>query len=108
MWFAQGKPIGEIRTPRDVSKLHPRIGNGRHMKPKGNAGVFVWADDITAKGQPFIRGSRDPGAGECLWQSQVVHDPRRYLSDPRRQDDTGQWAGRYAGVPHRRTVPADT
>jgi hypothetical protein len=24
--------------------------------PKGNAGVFVWADDITAKGQPFHRG----------------------------------------------------
>ena len=28
----------------------------RHLVPKGNAGVFVWADDITARGQPFIRG----------------------------------------------------
>jgi hypothetical protein len=28
----------------------------RHLKPKGNAGVFVWADALTAPGQPFIRG----------------------------------------------------
>jgi hypothetical protein len=28
----------------------------RHLKPAGNAGVFVWADDITARGQPFHRG----------------------------------------------------
>ena len=28
----------------------------RHMVPRGNAGIFVWADDITAKGQPFHRG----------------------------------------------------
>jgi len=28
----------------------------RHLVPKGNAGVFVWADDITARGQPFHRG----------------------------------------------------
>ena len=25
------------------------------MKPRGNAGIFVWADDITARGQPFHR-----------------------------------------------------
>jgi hypothetical protein len=28
----------------------------RHLKPKGNAGVFIWADDITARGVPFHRG----------------------------------------------------
>ena len=28
----------------------------RHMVPRGNAGVFVWADDITARGVPFHRG----------------------------------------------------
>ena len=26
------------------------------MVPKGNAGIFVWADDITSKGVPFHRG----------------------------------------------------
>ncbi len=26
------------------------------MKPAGNAGVFIWADDITARGVPFHRG----------------------------------------------------
>src|SRR5690606_29412626 len=28
----------------------------RHLKPQGNAGVFVWTDALTARGQPFIRG----------------------------------------------------
>ena len=28
----------------------------RHLKPRGNAGIFVWADAYTAKGQPFHRG----------------------------------------------------
>ena len=27
----------------------------RHLVPKGNAGIFVWADDLTARGQPFHR-----------------------------------------------------
>jgi hypothetical protein len=28
----------------------------RHMVPGGNAGIFVWADDITSRGVPFHRG----------------------------------------------------
>jgi hypothetical protein len=28
----------------------------RHLVPRGNAGIFVWADDITARGVPFHRG----------------------------------------------------
>jgi hypothetical protein len=28
----------------------------RHLVPKGNAGIFVWSDPITAKGQPYTRG----------------------------------------------------
>lgn len=27
----------------------------RHLKPKGNSGLFVWSDALTARGQPFIR-----------------------------------------------------
>lgn len=50
-----GKPIGEIRTERMYQNFILEI-EWRHLVPKGNAGIFVWADDITAKGQPFIRG----------------------------------------------------
>lgn len=50
-----GKPIGEIRTERMYQNFILEL-EWRHLVPKGNAGVFVWADDITARGQPFIRG----------------------------------------------------
>lgn len=50
-----GKPIGEIRTERMYQNFILEI-EWRHLKPKGNAGIFVWADDITARGQPFHRG----------------------------------------------------
>ncbi|MEZ6087091.1 MAG: family 16 glycoside hydrolase [Pirellulaceae bacterium] len=50
-----GKPIGELRTAKMYQNFIMEI-EWRHMVPKGNAGIFVWADDITAKGQPFHRG----------------------------------------------------
>ncbi len=50
-----GKPIGEIRTERMYQNFILEL-EWRHLKPKGNAGIFVWADDITARGQPFHRG----------------------------------------------------
>ncbi len=54
MLVCSGKPIGELRTERMVHNFVLEL-EWRHMKPKGNAGVFVWADDITARGQPFHR-----------------------------------------------------
>ncbi len=50
-----GRPTGEIRTERMYQNFILEI-EWRHLVPKGNAGIFVWADDITAKGQPFHRG----------------------------------------------------
>lgn len=50
-----GQPIGELRTARMYQNFILEL-EWRHLKPKGNAGVFVWADAITAKGQPFHRG----------------------------------------------------
>lgn len=50
-----GKPIGEIRTERMFQNFILEL-EWRHLVPKGNAGIFVWADDITARGQPFHRG----------------------------------------------------
>lgn len=49
-----GKPIGELRTTRMYQNFVMEV-EWRHMKPKGNAGIFVWADDITARGVPFHR-----------------------------------------------------
>lgn len=54
MLICSGKPIGEIRTERMYQNFILEL-EWRHLQPKGNAGVFVWADDITARGVPFHR-----------------------------------------------------
>jgi len=53
--YCTGKPIGELRTIRMYQNFVLEL-EWRHLQPKGNAGVFVWADALTARGQPFIRG----------------------------------------------------
>jgi len=55
MLTCTGKPIGEIRTEKMYQNFILEL-EWRHLKPQGNAGIFVWADDITARGQPFHRG----------------------------------------------------
>jgi hypothetical protein len=50
-----GKPIGEIRTEKMYQNFVMEL-EWRHMVAGGNAGVFVWADDITSRGVPFHRG----------------------------------------------------
>lgn len=55
MIYCTGAPIGELRTEKMYQNFVLEL-EWRHLKPKGNAGIFVWADDITAKGQPFHRG----------------------------------------------------
>lgn len=54
MLICTGKPIGEIRTEKMYQNFELEL-EWRHMVPGGNAGVFVWADDITARGVPFHR-----------------------------------------------------
>lgn len=49
-----GKPIGELRSDRMYQNFVLEL-EWRHLKPKGNAGVFVWADALPARGQPFHR-----------------------------------------------------
>jgi Domain of Unknown Function (DUF1080) len=53
--YCTGKPIGEIRTAKMYQNFVMEL-EWRHMVPGGNAGVFVWADDITSRGVPFHRG----------------------------------------------------
>ena len=55
MLICSGKPIGELRTERMYQNFVMEV-EWRHMVPAGNAGIFIWADDITARGQPFHRG----------------------------------------------------
>lgn len=54
MLVCSGRPIGEIRTDRMYQNFILEL-EWRHLVPRGNAGVFVWADDITARGVPFHR-----------------------------------------------------
>ncbi len=54
MIHCTGVPIGELRTTRMYQNFVLEL-EWRHLKPKGNAGVFVWADALTAPGQPFHR-----------------------------------------------------
>lgn len=54
MLVCTGKPIGEIRTERMYQNFELEV-EWRHMVPGGNAGIFVWADDITSRGVPFHR-----------------------------------------------------
>ena len=55
MIHCTGKPIGELRTTRMYENFILEV-EWRHLKPRGNAGIFVWADAYPAKGQPFHRG----------------------------------------------------
>jgi hypothetical protein len=55
MLICSGKPVGEIRTERMYQNFIMEL-EWRHMVPRGNAGIFIWADDITARGVPFHRG----------------------------------------------------
>jgi hypothetical protein len=47
-------PICEIRTERMYENFVLEL-EYLHEAPMGNAGVFVWADPLPARGQPFLR-----------------------------------------------------
>lgn len=55
MLVCSGRPYGEIRTRRMYQNFVLEV-EWRHLVPKGNAGIFLWADDIPSRGVPFHRG----------------------------------------------------
>jgi len=55
MIVSTGKPTGTMRTERMYENFIMDV-EWRHMKPGGNAGVFIWGDPLTHVGQPFSRG----------------------------------------------------
>ncbi|MBM4087993.1 MAG: DUF1080 domain-containing protein [Planctomycetes bacterium] len=50
-----GIPTGLMRTQRQYENFIIEL-EWRHMKPGGNAGLFVWGDGLPACGTPFARG----------------------------------------------------
>lgn len=55
MVHCSGKPTGVLRTTRMYQNFILEA-EWRHLQPKGNSGIFVWADALTAPGQPYHRG----------------------------------------------------
>lgn len=49
-----GIPTGVLRTDKQYENYILEL-EWKHIKPGGNAGLFVHSDDITALGQPFTR-----------------------------------------------------
>lgn len=49
-----GFPIGALRTPRQYENFELEL-EWRHLKPGGNAGIFIWSSPIAAPGVPFLR-----------------------------------------------------
>lgn len=49
-----GVPTGALRTPRQYENFELEL-DWRHLKPGGNAGVFIWASPLAAPGVPFLR-----------------------------------------------------
>ena len=54
---SSGIPTGMLRTERQYENFELEL-EWRHLKPGGNAGVFVWSDPLPPVGTPFPRGIR--------------------------------------------------
>ena len=54
MLHCDGVPTGALRTVKQYENFIVEL-EWRHLKPGGNAGVFVWAGPLPAPGQPFLR-----------------------------------------------------
>jgi hypothetical protein len=55
MIVSTGKPTGVMRTDQQYENFIIEV-EWRHMKPGGNAGLFIWGDALPAVGVPFTRG----------------------------------------------------
>ena len=65
-----GVPTGALRTEKQYENFILEL-EWRHMKPGGNAGVFIWASPLTAPGTPFLRSVEvqilDHAYGKADW-----------------------------------------
>jgi len=49
-----GEPTGALRTEKQYENFILEV-DWRHLRPKGNAGIFIWASPKQASGVPFLR-----------------------------------------------------
>jgi len=54
MIISTGKPTGVMRTDRHYENFVIEL-DWRHLRPGGNAGLFIWSDALPAVGVPFTR-----------------------------------------------------
>lgn len=54
MIVCSGHPTGVLRTDRMYENFVLEL-EYRHLHAGGNAGLFIWSDPLTARGQPFTR-----------------------------------------------------
>ncbi|HXT57232.1 MAG TPA: DUF1080 domain-containing protein [Pirellulales bacterium] len=54
MIVSTGVPTGVLRTEKQYENFILEL-EWKHLHPKGNAGLFVWSDPVTAPGVPFCR-----------------------------------------------------
>lgn len=54
MIVSTGVPTGVLRTTKQYENFILEL-EWKHLKAKGNAGLFVWSDPVTAPGVPFCR-----------------------------------------------------
>ena len=70
MIHCDGIPTGALRTERQYENFILEL-EWRHLKPSGNAGVFIWSGPMPALGQPFLRAIEvqvlDHGYGKSDW-----------------------------------------
>ena len=102
MIICTGIPTGVLRTEKQYENYVLEL-EWRHMKKRGNAGLFIHSDPITAPGQPFTRSIEiqimDGNAGDMF----SIHGARMTPDKPHpkgwvrsfpsedRMNPTGQW-----------------
>jgi hypothetical protein len=109
MIVTTGVPTGVMRTQKQYENFILEL-EWKHLKPKGNSGVFVWSDPIPAVGVPFTRAievqvldgteSKDytsDGDVFSIWGATLVPDRphpsgwQRCLPSEKRSKPAGQW-----------------
>lgn len=102
MILCTGIPTGVLRTERQYENYILEL-EWRHMKARGNAGLFIHSDPVTAPGQPFTRSIEiqimDGNAGDMFSIHGATMTPdkphpkgwvRSFPSEDR-MNPTGQW-----------------
>ncbi|MFC1635185.1 DUF1080 domain-containing protein [Planctomycetota bacterium] len=97
-----GIPTGVLRTDKPYENYILEL-EWRHMKTRGNAGLFIHSDPVTARGQPFTRSIEiqimDGNAGDMFSIHGATMTPdkphpkgwvRSFPSEDR-MNPTGQW-----------------